>query len=74
MLKTCQRCNRTYTPIKHDTRSLYCPTCRRIVRNETNLRSLYNHDAAIKKVWFDREWANWKRDFAAGKTQSNLGA
>ena len=78
MLKTCQRCHKSYTAGRRDINSKYCPACRPIVRREVALRTYYKSigkDLPTRdQSWFDREWANWKKDFAAGKTRSNLKA
>ena len=62
---TCLHCQREFTPRQWNHR--FCSDqCRRANSRETRKRQL------IAQITFEREWAQWKKDFAGGKTESNL--
>lgn len=58
---TCPLCGTTFKPRCYN--QIFCSQCSKV-------------DAWFKKKvkaqWFAREWAKWRRDFANGKTASNL--
>ncbi|MBR1645214.1 MAG: hypothetical protein IJ774_05800 [Selenomonadaceae bacterium] len=60
--KICPICKQKFTPATNHPYQKYCSaTCRERAPIER----------AKLKTWFAVEWEAWKRDFAAGKTQSN---
>lgn len=63
MIKHCQTCGAEFTPTFAHPQQKYCS-------RRCQERSKAEH--AKLKMWFEVEWQAWKRDFAAGKTQSNL--
>lgn len=55
-----------------------CPLCGKPVTGHglrkycTDCRPPYSKKSFFAKINFEVEWARWKKDFAAGKTVSNL--
>ncbi len=65
----CKACKKTFKPVdnQHPHQKFCSEKCRRRYQRLKPLRELEEQE------WFEEEWAAWKRDFAAGKTQSNGG-
>lgn len=61
MINICAACGKTFTA-KHNQK--HCPDC-------LNLKVRVSKRLA-KQIWFEREWQSWKRDFALGRTVSNV--
>ena len=56
-----------------------CPNCGKHFAPNVNQRKYCSHCSKAKtrkwikkQAWFAREWASWKRDFANGRTVSNV--
>ena len=64
MIKHCQQCGATFTPAFAHPHQKYCS--QRCQMKAANMRRLKS------PTWFEREWKSWLRDFANGKTTSNL--
>ena len=61
--KVCPICKAKFVPSDKHPFQKYCSeSCRKRAPSER----------AKLKTWFEFEWEAWKRDFAAGKTQSNF--
>lgn len=58
---TCPLCGKTFNPRRYN--QIFCSRC---ANAPTELKE------QAKAQWFAREWAKWRRDFARGKTASNL--
>ena len=64
---TCEQCQREFTPAPFHYHQKFCSAeCRIKYRRQEKRRQL------MAKITFEREWAQWKKDFAKGKTASNL--
>ncbi|MBR1646851.1 MAG: hypothetical protein IJ685_08750 [Selenomonadaceae bacterium] len=61
--KICPICKQKFTPATKHPYQKYC---------SANCRERAQIERAKLKTWFITEWEAWKRDSAAGKTQSNL--
>ena len=61
---TCPTCGKEFAGRKHQK---YCS-----VKCCVRSRNLNKKRKAFEAVVFREEWAAWKRDFAQGKTASNL--
>ena len=60
MIKTCEHCGAEFTIDEPRRHKRFCSgACEYRHRKE-------------KQRCFEREWTAWKRDFALGKTQSNI--
>ena len=82
---TCQTCGKEF--VQKTPWHRFCTECAKARANELRRQRYYTNyeryresklqhefDKIKRAVWFNREWAEWKRDFAAGRTQSNLKA
>ena len=64
---TCVQCKKKFKPAPFHYHQKFCSReCRDKYLRQQPRRQL------IAQLTFEREWAQWKKDFAAGKTQSNL--
>ena len=61
----CKICGRDFE--RRNPNQRYCnPDCQKRARNAERKRR------RLVQISFELEWAAWKRDFALGKTKSNL--
>ncbi len=59
-MKICKYCGKEFTPTKGKPHQKFC---------KPSHATLYYRQ---KKIDFEIDWAAWKRDFALGRTVSNL--
>ena len=63
MIKHCQTCQESFEAARRNPHQKFC---------SDNCRKKAAYERKKLKTWFAREWRAWLRDFALGKTQSNL--
>ena len=69
MIKTCKRCQKEFIP--KGNKAIYCPECRPEVHREQAREWARNNGKGKFEETF-LEYEAWKRDFALGKTVSNM--